>query len=197
MAIDNVRSVNHWYKEDYKKWLAVMGQATDGNKDCLREQVMSFQRLPVEQQPPFLPMECGSANGMMKMLRSMVVMLATLMQPAVEGEKHAKMISLGVRIFLNTVVKFEGHLKRKGTGTEQRKHLPMWLARSNFLCLLNLSQTVREFGSLRNYFEVKYLGERFVQEVKDARQHCLHQNVTKNILKKLHQGKALERMART
>jgi hypothetical protein len=73
----------------------------------------------------------------------------------------------------------------------------MWLAQSNFLCLLNLSQTVREFGSLRNYFEGKYLGERFVQEVKDARQHCLHQNVTKNLFKKLHQGKALEGMART
>jgi hypothetical protein len=33
----------HWYKEDYKKWLAVRGQATDGDKDCLREQVMSSQ----------------------------------------------------------------------------------------------------------------------------------------------------------
>jgi hypothetical protein len=33
--------------------------------------------------------------------------------------------------------------------------------------------------------------------VKDARQHCLHQNVTTNLLKKLHQGKALEAMAST
>jgi hypothetical protein len=56
---------------------------------------------------------------------------------------------------------------------------------------------VREFGSLRNYSEGKYLGERFVQEVKDARQHCSHQNVTTNLLKKLHQGKALEAMAST
>jgi hypothetical protein len=73
----------------------------------------------------------------------------------------------------------------------------MWLLRSNFLCLLNLSDTVREFGSLRNYFEGKYLGECFVQEVKDACQHCSHQNVTTNLLKKLHQGKALEAMAST
>jgi hypothetical protein len=73
----------------------------------------------------------------------------------------------------------------------------MWLLRSNLLCLLSLSDTVREFGSLCNYFEGKYLGERFVQEVKDARQHCLHQNVATNLLKKLHQGKALEAMAST
>jgi hypothetical protein len=51
---------------------------------------------------------------------------------------------------------------------------------------------VREFGSLHNYFEGKYLGERFVQEVKDARQH-----VTTNLLKKLHQGKELEAMTST
>jgi hypothetical protein len=56
---------------------------------------------------------------------------------------------------------------------------------------------VREFGSLRNYFEGKYLGERFVLKVKDVRQHSLHQNVTTNWLKKLHQGKALEAMAST
>jgi hypothetical protein len=73
----------------------------------------------------------------------------------------------------------------------------MWLLQSNFLCLLNLSDTVREFGSLRNYFEGKNLGERFVQEVKDARQHCSHQNVKTNLLKKLLQGKALEAMVST
>jgi hypothetical protein len=56
---------------------------------------------------------------------------------------------------------------------------------------------VREFGSLPNYFEGKYLGERFVQEVKDVCQHSLHQNVTTNLLKKLHQGKVLEAMAST
>jgi lipopolysaccharide assembly outer membrane protein LptD (OstA) len=33
--------------------------------------------------------------------------------------------------------------------------------------------------------------------VKDACQHCLHQNVTTNLLKKLHQGKALEAMVST
>jgi hypothetical protein len=31
--------------------------------------------------------------------------------------------------------------------------------------------------------------------VKDVRQHCSHQNVTTNLLKKLHQGNALESMA--
>jgi hypothetical protein len=135
----------------------------------------------------------GSADGMMRMLRCMVVMFTTLMQLAIEGEKHAEMIALHVRLFLNAVVEFKANMKRNETKPllVKRKDPPMWLLQSNFLCLLNLSDTVREFGSLLNNFEGKYLGERFVQEVKDARQHCSHQNVTTNLLKKLHQGKAM------
>jgi hypothetical protein len=206
MVVDDVppfvepkgRTVDQWYKEDYKKWLKVRGEPTKGDKDLLKERVMNFLKLLVDQQPQFLPMEWGGADGMMQMLRCMVVMFTTLMQPAIEGEKHAEMIALRVCLFLNAVVEFEVNMKKKNE-TEpllgKRKDLPMWLLRSNFFCLLNLSDTVREFGSLHNYFEGKYLGERFVQEVKDAHQHCLHQNVTTNLLKKLHQGKALEAMA--
>jgi hypothetical protein len=89
----------------------------------------------------------------MRMLRCMVVMFTTLMQPAIEGEKHAEMIALRVRLFLNAVVEFESNMKKKTT-TEpvKRKDLPMWLLRSNFLCLLNLSDTVKEFGFVEKLF---------------------------------------------
>ena len=65
------------------------------------------------------------------------------------------------------------------------------------MCLLNLPDTVLEFGSLRNYFEGKYLGERYVQEVKDAREHTSNRDVTFYLMRELHQGKALESMAVT
>jgi hypothetical protein len=221
------RSVDQWYKEDYKKWLRVRGKPTGGDKNELRDRVKHFKSLPIEQQPPFLPSECGTAEGMMTMLRSMVMMFTTLLQPAVEGGKHAEILALRIRLFMNATVQFEAPLQKKNQGksttennnnewleehvednveeeievevadggSKKRDALPVWLARSNYLCLLNLPETVREFGSLRNYFEGKYLGERFVQEVKDAREKCSHQNVTFNLLKKLHQGKALEQMA--
>jgi hypothetical protein len=70
----------------------------------------------------------------------------------------------------------------------------MWLKRFNFLSLLNLPDTLVEFGSPRNYFEGKYLGERYVQEVKNVRRQCPPRNMTKTMLRKLHEGKALEAM---
>jgi hypothetical protein len=107
-----IRTVDQWYKEDYKKWLKVRGEPTKGDKDLLKERVMNFLKLPADQQPQFLPMECGSADGMMRMLRCMVVMFTTLMQPAIEGEKHAKKIALRVCLFLNALVEFEVNMKK-------------------------------------------------------------------------------------
>ena len=74
--------------------------------------------------------------------------------------------------------------------------VPVWVRSYNFMSLLNLPSILHEFGSMRNYFEGKYLGERFVQEVKTTRKQCPSTNVTGNLLKKLHEGKALESMGR-
>jgi hypothetical protein len=147
-------TVDQWYKDNYKKWLKVRGEPSKGDKDLLKERVVNFLKLPVDQQPQFLPMEWGSADRMMRMLRCMVVMFATLMQPAIEGEKHAKMTALRVRLFLNAVVELKANMKINETEplVVKRKDLPMWLLQSNFLCLLNLSDTVREFGSLLLFF---------------------------------------------
>ena len=77
-------------------------------------------------------------------------------------------------------------------GESIRNDEPFWLGHYNFLSLLNLPDTLREFGSPRNYFEGKYMGERFVQEVKNARKQCAARNVPESVLRKLHEGKALE-----
>jgi hypothetical protein len=163
------------------------------------------------------------------MIRSMVILLTTLMQPSVNGEEHKDILELRTRIFLNAVDDFERplrkkkddrikiefdkkeaerkkkeeeYIKRGRTGkkpprkTELTLSAPVWLDKYNFLSLLNLPEVIREFGSPRNYFEGKYLGERFVQEVKNMRERCPPKHVLPNLLRKLHEGKSIESMAR-
>ena len=72
---------------------------------------------------------------------------------------------------------------------------PVWLSKFNCLSLLNLPEMLKEFGSPRNYFEGKYMGERYVQEVKTIQRQCPPTNVCGTLLRKLHEGKALEFMA--
>jgi hypothetical protein len=147
----------------------------------------------------------------------MVMMLATVLQPAVDGTAHSRILALQARLFLSALDRFETPLrkkvpaKKKGRDIEEIREVeedsyqeldldpsadegegedpkdrnegedpkdpnnisrPLWLARCNFLCLLNLPDAIRKFGSPRNYFEGKYLGERYVQDVKNACLRC-------------------------
>jgi hypothetical protein len=54
---------------------------------------------------------------------------------------------------------------------------------------------IQKYGSPRNYFEGKYLGERYVQEVKEVRARCPPRNLCESMMRKLHEGKGLESMA--
>jgi hypothetical protein len=66
----------------------------------------------------------------------------------------------------------------------------------NFLSMLNLPETVQHFGSPRHYFEGKYLGERFVQDIKNMRPCCPPKQVLLNLLFKLHGTKSIQAMAK-
>jgi hypothetical protein len=74
---------------------------------------MAYLALPQEQQPKFPPPSYGKANGVILMLRSMVVILTTIMQPTVEGKFHRDILELRTRLFMNAVKEFERPLRRK------------------------------------------------------------------------------------
>jgi hypothetical protein len=74
---------------------------------------MSYLALPQEQQPKLPPPSYGKANGVILMLRSMVVLLTTTMQSTVEGESHQDILELRTRLFMNAGEEFERPLRRK------------------------------------------------------------------------------------
>jgi hypothetical protein len=206
-----------WLKKDYKSYLKVRGLDEEGRIHELRAKVLAILELPEAERPPVLPPDYGEAEGMLSVIRSMVVMLTTILQPCVNGKEHSDILALRVRMFLNSVERFDKPLRTRtvvtyeeekgadGGGTNKRKKKklssklvegkPMWLDKFNFLCLLNLPEILHEFGPARNYFEGKYLGERYVQEVKTARLKCPPKNVCHVLLEKLHQGKAMDTLA--
>ena len=48
---------------------------------------------------------------------------------------------------------------------EQKKD-PKWLACYNFMSLLNIPETLENFGPLKNYWEGSYIGEKFITQTK-------------------------------
>jgi hypothetical protein len=213
------RDVKSWRLDQYRNFLKCRGMSEVGTKDELRDRVIEERDKPEDEKSPFIQRDCGPAEGLLNVLRSMVLMLTTMLQPRIEGDAHADILALRVRLFLSNVEAFDSHLRKRKvniyhrddpsttTSTITNKRVtrriketrivegkPEWLAKSIFLCLLNLAETIREFGPARNYFEGKYIGERYVQEVKTTRTKCPSVNVNKILLLKLHQGKAMEAM---
>jgi hypothetical protein len=80
-------------------------------------------------------------------------------------------------------------LKSKKKTGMAKKAKPLWIEKYNFLSLLNLPEIVEHFGSVRTYFEGKYLGEQFVQDVKNMRPRCPPKQVLLNLLQKTTQVK--------
>ena len=245
-----------WYVSDYRKWLEVRGLPSTGNKNVLRDRIRPLRALPENEQPQIKPKEYGDAKEVLQLIRSMILMLTTILQPGVQGQSHARILSLRVRLFLSALEEFEVPMRRKKKRKKKKKQKkgnnnegqqgeqkeeeeedeeeeeeaedvvpilaeeegielneeeareveennmvekqvckdskPVWLARFNFMSLLNLPETILEFGSPRNYFEGQYRGERFVQEVKNVRKQCPPTNVSGTLLRKLHEGKSLE-----
>ena len=95
-----------WFVVHYRKWLEVRGLSLEGNKKELREKVRALRSL-LEDQPKCLPKEYGDAEQVLQLLQSMVLMMTTLLQPAVEGESHTEILRVRIRMFLSALENFE------------------------------------------------------------------------------------------
>jgi hypothetical protein len=91
------REPKDWRVDKFKKWLTIRSLSINGTKEELKGRVLAYLSLPLEQQPKVIPPTYGTADGVMCMLRSMVVLLTTLMQPGVEGESHQDILEFRTR----------------------------------------------------------------------------------------------------
>jgi hypothetical protein len=205
------RTVDKWLVSQYQGWLKIRGLPVEGKRKELHDRVLFYYNQPDNLKPKILPPQYGSAEGVMDVLRAMVLLFTTILQASFSGKNHATILSLRVRLFLNSVEEMEKKIrphkkiikrkikKKDESGREfedvvttERPTMPIWLTKYNFLSLLNLPDSLREFGSPRNYFEGKYLGERYVQEVKNVRGRCPPRNLHLSMLRKLYEAKALD-----
>jgi hypothetical protein len=75
---------------------------------------------------------------------------------------------------------------------QKKDRNPNWLLTYNMMCLLNLLATIKEFGPVRQWYEGKWLGERYVLTVKSERLKCPLSNLHYILLQNLHRNKAID-----
>jgi hypothetical protein len=185
--VDPENHPKEWLVTTLREWLRVRGLETSGKKKDLFDRVNSYfagDRIDI---PPVLPVQVSTKEQMWDMLKSMLLLITTLFQEKVH--KNTKLIiDLRVRIFLSNFEEFEKPMRKP--------NIFSWLASYNFLCLLNLPETVDEFGPCRLWFEGKWQGERFVSDVKQERTRCPPKNVLHYLMRNLHCSKAIAEIVR-
>jgi hypothetical protein len=121
---------------------------------------------------------------MIEMLQSLVLMEATVFQKSVDAKKK-NLLDLRIRLFLTRFQRFDKPMQRKDRN-------PNWLTTYNMMCLLNLPATIKEFGPVRQWYEGKWLGERYVLTVKSERLKCPLSNLHYILLRNLLRNKAID-----
>ena len=119
----------------------------------------------METQPPILETNVIGVDDILNMINSLNVMISLVLS------KHTKYINLSylecaIRHFLICYDRVDSAMKPK---TEK----PSWMTKYNFLCLLNLPDTMAKFGCLRNIWEGGVEGEGFLRKYKKELKHGL------------------------
>jgi hypothetical protein len=185
---DPSRAKEEWKLNDLQAWLKARGLCSKGKKEDLKKRVFDLLLGPPGEIPPILPPLYGTAEDMIEMVKSMLVLVTMIFQDSVQ--KHTReILELRIRVFLSRFEKFDKPMQQKGAK-------PTWLRSYNFICLLNLPETIHKFGPPRRWYEGKWLGERYVGTVKDERKRCPPHNLHKILMRNLHRTKALDDITR-
>jgi hypothetical protein len=93
---------------------------------------------------------------------SLCAMISRIMAPRPVSADTIAGIDCHIKIFLSCVENLDCILH--GGGDKPR--IPWWFTHSNYMCLLRIPPTMKQFGSLRDYWEGSLCGEKYLQRIK-------------------------------
>jgi hypothetical protein len=183
--VDPTEEPKKWTVKMMQGWLRARELDHKGKRKELLERVLPFFETGAII-PPIVPEKYSSANEMIEMLQSLVLMVGTLFQKSVHQDCR-NILELRIRVFLTRFQRFDEPMRKEGK-------LPNWLVTYNFMCLLNLPETIQEFGPIRQWYEGKWLGERYVATVKSERLKCPLNNLHYILLRNLQRNKSIDNL---
>ena len=144
-----------WTMAKNKYWLELRGLSVVGKAKELKDRVRKYMNM--ETKPPIIQNDLIDVEYMLELVTSLNHMISYLLSPNTKygGIGYIEVI---IRKFL---IIYDNIDSRMG-----KKNQPSWLTQYNFLCLLNLPNVMRQFGSVRNMWEGGVEGEGFLRSYK-------------------------------
>lgn len=178
--------VSKWTISDCKKWLKFRGlQSDEKSIKILRDEILYHKNKPVVRpilEKHDLEKQC---NLILDMINAKTCMVYRLMSDVMNEEIIIE-IEFYIKYFLSLYVKFD-------LLYDVEKKLPSWVTASNFICLLNLPELIREVGPLKNLWEGGDIGEKILGSVKDEFLG-IRKNWTKALLERIISQRAIDKI---
>jgi hypothetical protein len=175
-----------WQVKHYKRWFYDRGlEPFKGTKAQMRVEVLRLLNQP--QGPPPLrdPSQDYAPEQVERVLVSLDSMITVLMTEEVDPDVTCPLAELRIKHFLAEFDILNQSVLKVG-------EKPKVVTASNYLTLLNLPDTIRHYGSLREYYEGMFCGEGFVRVVKPYLRYGLKPNFSCNAMSHCHREAMLD-----
>jgi hypothetical protein len=151
---DPVTIISAWTKQQCVQWLHVRGLEKTGTVTELREQINNY--IDGENCPPIKKNDIRT-NDILDLIHATCTLIKKLMCNNTSFDDITRVEAI-IRMFL---IRYDRIDILLGDGPT-----PAWIQQYNMLCLLNLPDTMRKYGSIRNLWEGGRDGESYLKTVK-------------------------------
>ncbi|KAL7577908.1 hypothetical protein ACA910_007544 [Epithemia clementina (nom. ined.)] len=173
----------NWNKKENMSWLSARGLDKKGSAQELKERVQMYLQ---QTNIPLPRQSSGSVKGVVNVWKSLYSLPQIVMRTG-EDAINTEEIDYREKRFLSCYAKVDQGLQ----SSEDSHEKPSWVSPYNFMSLLNLLDTVRQFGPLRNIWEGGTQGEGFLWYVKREMSMVLRNNWQKRLLTRIYKRKTL------
>jgi hypothetical protein len=156
-----------WTGKQCKEWLYSRNLITSGKAPELKDRVKRF--MASRKVPIIIDSKTLRVDEMLSVMHFIYLTVSICLRESVD-EGMIVQLEMIIRVFLS---KFDDMDKILN---DHEKTLPSWISSYNFLCLLNLPNILRKYGSLRYIWEGGECGEGFIRKAKQELRTGLRQN---------------------
>lgn len=158
------KELKGWLLEECRNWLKVRGLKSTGKVNELKSAIHVYKTRH-EGCPQILNTKRCSVSDVNILIGSLLSCVSKVMIRHVT-ENDPDYLDREIRLFLSNIHTVQESLMFENDIKDLKRGKPYWLSKYNYICLLNLPLTMKEYGPLINLWEGSNQGEGYLRYAK-------------------------------
>jgi hypothetical protein len=183
--VEPINSLDRWSAKECKIFLNQRGMKIPQKVDDKRKAIALEKSKPPSERLPILETPTCTAEEVYECITRMFLLLSRLYEHTTDGDDSVNLLRVCIRLYLSSFDRVDLATR------ESRTAPPRWLSSYNFMCLLNIPDTVAKFGPYKNFYEGKFCGEGYNRILKPTANRSAYRNRCLNLLRNIGREKAM------